>query len=465
MIKRLRMFAAIIFAAAVLGYSDNTPARTPSGSDIAFKKSIDLSRYQMADKTVNLQDIKWRDGKIYVALHYLDKNYEPAANSRILEMDESGKVLREFRSNFSNAYQILLHKNDLFVIDRGSWYYPNVSPGGITKIDLITQTQTTVLNGAIEGRSPIKMEFVSDTEGYMITGRSWGDEKIAKFILNGDTMVLDYGEIKTTPISSISYNNTSNTLWFTSVSRIYKYSLASKSVEYNLTASMPVAEIISAGETTLSVESNYTAGKYGVIISDKYYSKSVIDGDAGGAFADGNFYILERSNSGKLLFLDAGGKIIRQLPFDSKFFNPFGVCGNAKGDIYVGSKEGLTLAVFALEGFETPTIPEDSDTLPTPVSTVSKTNKKYGILLEKSVVSDVAKINIKTPERAQINLVIYDNTGSAVFGISGKSTDTFVWNLTNAAGRSVANGSYLIIAKAKSTKGTYAYSAKVGVKR
>jgi len=469
MIRRLRLFAAIIFTVAVWGYSDNTLDYTPSGSDIAFQKNIDLSRYQLTDTTVNLQDVKWYKGKIYVALHYLNKYYEPAANSRILEMDESGNVLREFRSNFSNVYQIILRKNDLFVIDRGSWYYPDVSPGGITKIDLASGAQTTVFDGAAEGRSPIKMEFVSEYEGYMIMGGSWGSEKIAKFSLNGDAITLDYGEIKTTPISSISYNNASNILWFTSGSKIYKYSLENKSIEYNVTTALPTVEIISAGETTLSVESNYTAGKYGVIISDRYYSKSVIDGDAGAGFADGNFYILERSGSGKLIFLDDGGEIIRQLPFDSKFFNPFGVCGNAKGDIYVGSKEDLTLAVFALEGFEAPTDPEEPDTSQTPIRAVKKSDSKHGILLAKNIVSDKAEFEIILPDNdkiLEVKTVIYDNIGNVVYKTNGKNTETFVWNLNNTAGRAVANGTYLIVAQAKGMSGKlYVYSTKIGVKR
>jgi len=100
-----------------------------------------------------------------------------------------------------------------------------------------------------------------------------------------------------------------------------------------------------------------------------------------------------------------------------------------------------------------------------PIRDKKKSDNKHGILLEKSVVSDVAKINIKTPEQAQINLAIYDNAGNVVFKASGKNTDTFVWNLTNNAGRNVANGTYLIIAEAKGAKGTYAYSMNVGVRR
>jgi len=100
-----------------------------------------------------------------------------------------------------------------------------------------------------------------------------------------------------------------------------------------------------------------------------------------------------------------------------------------------------------------------------PIRDVRKQDNKHGILLEKAVVSQSAKISVKTPEQAQIDLVIYDNAGNVVYKTSGKNTETFVWNLTNLSGRNVANGSYLIVVEAKGAKGNYAYSAKVGVKR
>jgi len=106
-----------------------------------------------------------------------------------------------------------------------------------------------------------------------------------------------------------------------------------------------------------------------------------------------------------------------------------------------------------------------TDTPPSPIRDRKKSDNKHGILLERSVVSQVARINIKTPEQAQINLAIYDNAGNVLYKTSGKNTDTFVWNLTNAAGRNVANGSYLIVVEARGINGTYAYSAKVGVKK
>ena len=100
-----------------------------------------------------------------------------------------------------------------------------------------------------------------------------------------------------------------------------------------------------------------------------------------------------------------------------------------------------------------------------PIRDRQRPDKKHGILLEKAVVSQPVKIFVKTPEQAQIELAIYDNAGNVLYKTSGRNTDTFVWNLTNSAGRNVANGSYLVVVEARGAKGTYAYSAKVGVKR
>lgn len=103
---------------------------------------------------------------------------------------------------------------------------------------------------------------------------------------------------------------------------------------------------------------------------------------------------------------------------------------------------------------------------PTQISSYETAIKKYGILLERAVVSQEAKITVKTPEQAQINLVVYDNLGSVIFEANGESDDKFVWNLTNKAGRNVANGSYLIITEARGVSGkVYRYSAKVGIRR
>jgi flagellar hook assembly protein FlgD len=107
-----------------------------------------------------------------------------------------------------------------------------------------------------------------------------------------------------------------------------------------------------------------------------------------------------------------------------------------------------------------------SESCATPLAKSPKSAQKHGILLEKSVVSQVAKIEVKTPEPTQITLAIYDNLGNVMFETSGRSFDSFTWNLTNKAGRKVANGTYLIVAEAKGTSGkTYRYSVKLGVKR
>ena len=382
MVKRLHLFFIAVLATAITVFSNG-------GSDLVFQRNIDLSGYKLSNMTVNLQDIKWNNSKIYTALHYLDEKWEPAANSRILEIDETRKVFREFESNFSNVYQIEIRGNDLFVIDRGSWY--GKVAGGITKIDLIAGSKTTLLDGNIENRSPIKIQFVSDSEGFLLTGASWGDEKVAKFDLNGDKITLNYGEVTPmTSITSISYNKTTQNLWFARQSRVYRYSLASGTLEYNAITSLPTQEIISVGDITLTVESNYSAGRYGLIVSDQYRQMSMIDSDAGGCFADGNFYILERSSSGNLIFLTGDGEIVRLLPFDSRFFNPHGIAGNGKGSIFAGSKEDLTIAVFSLEGFETPENPEEPE-----LFIRKKTAKRSGNISFAGIRNGQIQLNLK----------------------------------------------------------------------
>ena len=96
-----------------------------------------------------------------------------------------------------------------------------------------------------------------------------------------------------------------------------------------------------------------------------------------------------------------------------------------------------------------------------------QTPKPFGITLNGGVVSQEAKIKVIAPEQAQINLAIYDNLGNVAFEKSGVRNDKeILWNLTNSAGRYVANGGYLIIAEAKGVSGkVYRYSAKVGVKK
>ena len=102
------------------------------------------------------------------------------------------------------------------------------------------------------------------------------------------------------------------------------------------------------------------------------------------------------------------------------------------------------------------------------------TAKNNGIILENAVVSDFARISVKTPEPASVTVRIFDNSGNTVFTESisyGQVSNlplqhAIVWNLSNPAGRFVANGAYLIIAEAKGQSGRiYRYSANIGVNR
>jgi hypothetical protein len=102
----------------------------------------------------------------------------------------------------------------------------------------------------------------------------------------------------------------------------------------------------------------------------------------------------------------------------------------------------------------------------TPISISQKSDKKHGIVIEKNpVTSDFAEIKIKTPEKSEVKLTVYDNIGNVVYETMTRDGKV-MWNLTNSAGRNVANGSYLVVAEVKGVSGkTYRYSAKLGVKR
>jgi flagellar hook assembly protein FlgD len=87
----------------------------------------------------------------------------------------------------------------------------------------------------------------------------------------------------------------------------------------------------------------------------------------------------------------------------------------------------------------------------------------YGIRLTNNIVSQPVAIDVVAPENARISrVVVYDNLGNVVFTETGAT----VWNLTNAAGRFVANGTYLIVVEAVGVSGkTYGYTTKIGVRR
>jgi Leucine-rich repeat (LRR) protein len=105
----------------------------------------------------------------------------------------------------------------------------------------------------------------------------------------------------------------------------------------------------------------------------------------------------------------------------------------------------------------------------TPIRNAQRSDSRYGIKFTNNIVSEKVEMKVVLPnnEKAEeAKIVIYDNLGSVMVETSGKSFDTFTWNLANKAGRTVANGTYLIVAEAKGTSGkTYRYSAKLGVKK
>ena len=95
----------------------------------------------------------------------------------------------------------------------------------------------------------------------------------------------------------------------------------------------------------------------------------------------------------------------------------------------------------------------------TSVRNAKKSNKRSGIkFVGGNVVKD--KAEIKVVDGLITNVMIYDNIGNIVY--EGSNT---VWDLTNKAGRKVANGTYLVIVEVKDKNGkTRVYSASLGVK-
>jgi hypothetical protein len=101
-----------------------------------------------------------------------------------------------------------------------------------------------------------------------------------------------------------------------------------------------------------------------------------------------------------------------------------------------------------------------------PIGYNKSVDKKFGIIIEKNPVNtDFAEIKIRAPEIAETRVVIYDAVGNVVFEATTRE-DKLAWNLTNGAGRAVANGTYLVTAQVRGSSGnTYMYSAKLGLRR
>jgi hypothetical protein len=119
-------------------------------------------------------------------------------------------------------------------------------------------------------------------------------------------------------------------------------------------------------------------------------------------------------------------------------------------------------------GVQTRTISRLTDCGNTSIFNVERLESKYGIKLSKNPVSDKVQMAIIIPNSERVikaKIAIYDMTGNVVFETATRGGEVS-WNLTNSAGRNVANGSYLVVVKVKGASGeSYAYSAKLGVKR
>ena len=103
---------------------------------------------------------------------------------------------------------------------------------------------------------------------------------------------------------------------------------------------------------------------------------------------------------------------------------------------------------------------------PTSLRDYKKFDGKYGVVVTTNPIKgNSAEFVVKTPEKAEINLIVYDMTGNVVFRTSGRD-EKIVWNLTNPAGRFVVNGTYLVIVEARGMSGkVYMYYGQVGVNR
>ena len=101
------------------------------------------------------------------------------------------------------------------------------------------------------------------------------------------------------------------------------------------------------------------------------------------------------------------------------------------------------------------------------ITTLQKSDNRHGIRFATNPVFDKAEISVVLPnnERAiETKIAIYDITGNVVFSTTAR--DNVSWDLTNTAGRFVANGTYLVIVEVKDRNGrTHTYSARLGVKR
>jgi hypothetical protein len=155
---------------------------------------------------------------------------------------------------------------------------------------------------------------------------------------------------------------------------------------------------------------------------------------------------------------------------------PAGVTVSYIGNDRTKVGEYIVIATFAGDAANYNTIADMRATLTIaaapdkadPIRDYKKSDGRVGIMLSKSVVSDKVEMTVKLENNervAQTKVVIYDAVGNVVFEATTRE-DRLAWNLTNMAGRAVANGTYLVTAQVRGSSGkTWGYSVNLGVRR
>jgi len=157
---------------------------------------------------------------------------------------------------------------------------------------------------------------------------------------------------------------------------------------------------------------------------------------------------------------------------NGNMLNDFGYTASSGYNIYSGPNGNYRLLVYrdnsktdiySLPGRksnELVSILETNDVL--------RSDNLQGIRFADNIVSNKAEMTVIIPNNERVTetkIAIYDMTGNVVFETTARNGNVS-WDLTNPAGRFVANGTYLVIAEVKGKNGrVYAYSSRLGVKR
>jgi len=114
----------------------------------------------------------------------------------------------------------------LFVLDIGDYF---AIDGGITKIDLTSGEKQTVLTGKSVGADPQKIEFISDSEAYLLMFKGYNtdysaDSYVANIQIGGSYSLSGVSELSgVKSVSAISYNKSQKTLYLASANKVFKY--------------------------------------------------------------------------------------------------------------------------------------------------------------------------------------------------------------------------------------------------